>query len=65
MGDNNLTDEEIDKRIKKAVELEREALKAMGIPLVQWDDELDCIVRVMPNGMKVKVPKEELIADAM
>lgn len=62
MGDN-LSDKEIDLRIKKAVELEREALKAMGIPLIQWDDDLDCIVRVMPDGTKVKVPKEELVND--
>ena len=49
-----LTDKEIHYRIVKAVELEREGLKIMGIPLVQWDDEMNCVVKIMPNGEKIK-----------
>ena len=54
-GLSDLTDEEVQYRIQKAVELEREGLKVMGIPLVQWDYELNCVVKIMPDGTKVKV----------
>ena len=52
---SDLTDEEVQYRIHKAVELEREALKVMGLPLVQWDYDLNCVVKIMPDGTKVKV----------
>lgn len=56
-----MTDKEIHYRIVKAVELEREALKAMGIPLVQWDDDLGCITKIMPDGKVVPIKKGEVI----
>ena len=37
------------------MEHEREGLKVMGLPLVQWDDELNCVVKIMPDGTKVVV----------
>ena len=60
MSFDDLSDAEIDRRIKKAVELEREGLKVMGIPLVEWDDELDCVVKIMPDGTKIKLEKYEV-----
>ena len=59
MSFDDLTDKEIDIRIKKAVELEREGLKVMGIPLVEWDDELNSIVKIMPDGTKIKIESIE------
>lgn len=53
-----MTDEEIHRRIQKAVELEREGLKVMGFPLIQWDDELQCVIKLMPNGEKVKLEEK-------
>ena len=55
MGFDELTDAEIHRRIQKAVELEREGLKVMGLPLIEWDDELNCVVKVMADGSKIKV----------
>ena len=55
MGFDELTDAEIHRRIQKAVELEREGLKVMGLPLIEWDDELNCVVKVMSDGSKIKV----------
>lgn len=55
-----MTDKEIHYRIVKAVELEREALKVMGIPLIQWDDELGCITKIMPDGKVIPVKEEEI-----
>lgn len=55
MSFETMTDEEIQKRIQKAVELEREGLKVMGLPLIQWDDDLQCVIRLMPNGEKIRI----------
>ena len=55
MSFDELTDLEIDRRIKKAVELEREGLKVMGFPLIEWDDNLNCVVKVLKDGTRTKI----------
>lgn len=59
MSFDTMTDEEIHRRIQKAVEMEREGLKIMGFPLIQWDDELQCVIKLMPNGEKIKIEENK------
>lgn len=59
MSFDMMTDEEIHRRIQKAVELEREGLKVMGFPLIQWDDDLQCVIKLMPNGEKIKLEEND------
>ena len=57
MKNNYITDEQVVKRAKAAVELEIQKLKAMDIPVVVYDRKRQVVVSRNSDGTEVEVGK--------
>lgn len=50
---NGISDDELDKRFKKAVEIEKEILWAKDLPYVSYDEKEKKVYYVYKNGDRV------------